>query len=111
MSGRRIGASLLGVVTLLPGLAAADRGEEVYNQTCVACHGSDGTGAMPGTPDFRAPDGVLSKPDAVLMDHILNGFQAPDSPMAMPAKGGNPGLSEADVRAVLAYLHREFGSR
>lgn len=111
MNGGRIGVWLLGMATLLPAFAAADRGEEVYNQTCVACHGSDGTGAMPGTPDFGAPDGVLSKPDAVLMDHILNGFQAPDSPMAMPAKGGNPNLTEDDVRAVLAYLHREFGGR
>ena len=79
-------------------------GKEVYDQTCIVCHGEGGTGAMPGAPDFTAKDGPLSKSDDVLMQHIIGGFQSPGSSMAMPAMGGNPGLNEADVRAVLGYL-------
>ena len=30
--------------------------------------------------------------------------------MAMPSKGGNPALTEEDIRAVLAYLRTEFGT-
>lgn len=86
-------------------------GKQVYEQTCMACHGADGTGAMPGTPDLTTADGPLSKTDAVLIQHITQGFQTPGSPMAMPAMGGNPNLSAADVSAVLGYLRETFGSR
>ena len=85
-------------------------GKEIYNQTCVACHGASGTGNMPGVPDFTAPGGPLSKPDEVLIRNITNGFQSPGSPMAMPAKGGNPDLVRADVQAVLVYLRESFSN-
>jgi len=88
---------------------AALSGMAIYNQTCVACHGVEGTGGMPGVPNFRAAGGPLSKPDDTLVQHITEGFQSPGSPMAMPAKGGNPSLSGTDVRAVLGYLRKSFG--
>ena len=31
-------------------------GEEIYAQTCVACHGADGKGALPGVPSFSRGD-------------------------------------------------------
>ncbi|MGD8311195.1 MAG: cytochrome c [Gammaproteobacteria bacterium] len=89
--------------------AAALSGEQVYNQTCVACHGVDGSGRMPGVPDFTAADGPLSKPDDILVRHILEGFRSPGSPMAMPPKGSNPDLTTADIRAVVGYLRTNFG--
>jgi len=84
-------------------------GKQIYEQTCQACHGADGSGSLPGAPDFSSPTGPLSKPDEVLLDNILGGYQTPGSPMAMPAKGGNPNLNAADVHAVLEYLHKSFG--
>ena len=84
-------------------------GKETYDKTCIACHGGDGKGAFPGTPDFGASDGALSKSDEVLVDHIINGFQSPGSPMAMPPKGGNPNLSTSDVAEVLKYIRETFG--
>jgi cytochrome c5 len=84
-------------------------GKDIYSQTCVACHGANGTGAIPGTPNFTSPGGPLSKSDDELIRNITTGFQSPGSPMAMPAKGGNPDLNAADVRAVLDYLRDSFG--
>jgi mono/diheme cytochrome c family protein len=84
-------------------------GKETYDKTCIACHGGDGKGAFPGTPDFSADNGALSKSDEVLVDHIINGFQGPGSPMAMPPKGGNPNLSTVDIAAVLKYIRETFG--
>jgi len=36
--------------------------------------------------------------------NILNGVQTPGSPMAMPAKGGNPALTAEDAQAIVTYL-------
>jgi len=90
-------------------LGKGSTGKETFEKTCVACHGADGAGAFPGTPDFTDRSGALSKSDSVLIDHITNGFQSEGSPMAMPPKGGNPNLSATDVSEVLKYIRETFG--
>jgi len=87
----------------------APDGQAIYVQTCVACHGADGKGTIPGVADFTGKDSPLAKSDAELLRNITGGFQSPGSFMAMPPKGGNPALTEADVKAVLDYLRSEFG--
>jgi mono/diheme cytochrome c family protein len=87
----------------------AAAGEGIYAQTCIACHGADGKGPIPGVADFTAKDSPLSKTDEELVKNISEGFQSPGSFMAMPAKGGNPSLTEEDIRAVVKYLRSEFG--
>ena len=89
--------------------ASAAAGRLVYRQSCVACHGVAGNGAMPGVPDFRRSGGVLSQPDDVLFDRIKHGYRSPGAPLAMPAKGGNSALTDDDIRDVLAYLRETFG--
>lgn len=83
-------------------------GEAVYKSTCIACHGGDGKGAFPGTPDFTKSKGPLSKNDAELLSNMINGFQSPGSPMAMPPRGGNVSLTDADLKAVLGYMRTTF---
>lgn len=85
-------------------------GEAIYGQSCIACHGGNGKGTIPGAPDFTKKNGVLSQPDDVIMQHIIDGFQSPGSPMAMPPKGGNSALTEPDIRAVLEYVKQQFGN-
>ncbi len=79
-------------------------GRDIYMNSCVACHGPDGQGALPGVPDLVAGDWPAGLDDATLLKRIRDGFQSPRSPLAMPPKGGNPALSEADLRAVLNYM-------
>ena len=88
-------------------LYAAD-GESIYMQTCVACHGEDGTGALPGTPDFTDAEGRLSQNDSVLIKNIREGVQSAGSPMAMPAKGGNSNLNDDDIKRVVIYMRERF---
>jgi len=89
-----------------PGLG----GKDVYAQTCIACHGGDGKGALPGVPNFTDKNGRLSKSDAELMNSLLDGLQSPGSPMAMPPKGGNDALTNGDLKNVIQYLRDTFGS-
>jgi mono/diheme cytochrome c family protein len=110
----RIALSLGFVLALVSAVAAADNaaaaaGKAIYSQTCVACHGADGKGAIPGVSDLTAAGGPLSKSDAELTTSITSGYQRPGAMLAMPAKGGNPGLTESDVQAVIAYLRATFG--
>lgn len=84
-------------------------GAAVYKQSCVACHGANGKGAIPGAPDFTSARGPLKRSDAVLLQRIINGYQSPGSPMAMPPRGGNPKLTDGDLRKVLNYIRYKFG--
>lgn len=85
-------------------------GKGVFSQTCIVCHGANGKGAIPGVPSFADDDGPLSKTDEQLYKNVMEGFQSPGSAMAMPAKGGNPALTESDIKAVLAFIRAEFGT-
>lgn len=88
---------------------AASHGKAVYERTCVACHGRDGKGALPGMRALGGKKGSLAKPDDVLMKSILEGYKAPGAPVAMPPKGGDAALTRDDAAAVLRYLRETFG--
>ena len=89
-------------------VAAAADGKALYQATCIACHGPQGRGAIPGVPDL-AKDGRMAQSDAVLAARIREGFQSKGSPMAMPPKGGNPALTAADIDALVVYLRALTG--
>jgi len=103
-------------MALLPGIAlavpmpllAAD-GEQLYAQSCLACHGADGAGVMPGVRDLTASDGPLNKTDGVLFRSIRDGVQSVDGTVPMPARGGNPGLTGSDIYILIDYLRHNFG--
>lgn len=115
---KNIGAVLLAGTAALWGFGAlasddgdAAKGKDVYDGTCVFCHGENGKGEIPGTPNFTKAGGVLSQDDAILISHITDGFESPGAAMPMPAKGGNTDLSDEDIENVLAYLHKAFGKK
>ena len=96
---------------VMPAIASgSEAGEKVYAQTCIACHGANGKGAIPGVSDFTKAGGPLTKADEVLIASIRDGLVTPGKPLSMPAKGGNPSLTDDEIRAVLAYLRSSFGS-
>jgi cytochrome c5 len=88
--------------------ANAVNGKVVFQETCFACHGNDGKGAFPGVPDFTDKDGVLSQSPDVLFKRIMEGFQTPGSPMAMPARGGNDDLTKQDIKDVIEYMKEAY---
>ena len=83
-------------------------GQRQYEETCVACHGEKGKGTMPGIPNFTSRKSPLKKADAVLIKNIIEGIERPNADLAMPPMGGNPDLTEQDVRDILAYMQKAF---
>jgi cytochrome c5 len=92
------------------GSTVTEAGEKVYGQTCIACHGANGKGAIPGVSDFTKADGPLAKSDDTLFVSIRDGLVTPGKPLSMPPKGGNPSLTDDEIQAVLEYLRSSFGS-
>jgi len=72
-------------------------GKKVYDGVCTACHS---TGAA-GAPKF-GDKAAWAPRIATGMDTLLN--VALHGKGAMPAKGGNPALSEAEIRAAIDYM-------
>lgn len=86
-------------------VAAAMSGEDIYNSSCVACHGIGIAGAPKvGDPEAWAPRIDQGLP--TLYDHAINGYQG-DSGM-MPPKGGAMSLSDDDVKAAVDYMARMY---
>ena len=76
-------------------------GQQVYQATCVACHGAGVAGA-PKLGDKSQWAKHIAKGRDTLYASAVNGVQG--SAGAMPPKGGNPALSDAEVRAAVDYM-------
>ena len=88
--------------------ALITKGKSVFASTCFACHGLDGKGLVPGTPDLGGKKSPLFQDSLILKERIINGYQSKGSPLAMPPKGGNLELNEQEVDAVIAYMKDAF---
>ncbi|WP_286829225.1 MULTISPECIES: c-type cytochrome [Kordiimonas] len=83
-------------------------GKEKYEETCIACHGENGKPTIPGLPDFTSRTGPLKKGNSALVKSVMEGVDRPGADMAMPPLGGNPDLTEDDVRDILSYIRKTF---
>lgn len=80
------------------------KGKQVYQTSCAVCHAAGVAGApKPGDKAAWAPR--VAQGYATLYDHALNGIRG------MPPKGGNPGLSEADLANAVGYMFTESGGK
>lgn len=84
-------------VTAAPAAAPAKGGKAVYEGTCVACHAAGVAGAPKAGDKAAWAPRIKSGMDA-LYSSVLKGKNA------MPPKGGNASLTDADVKAAADYL-------
>ena len=96
-SGKAVTAAAAPVAAAPAPAAAADKGKATYDQACVACHGQ----GVAGAPKFG--DKVMWAP------RIKTGMEALYATSikgkgAMPPKGGNTTLADADVKAAVDYM-------
>ena len=76
-------------------------GKAVYDGLCFACHTS-GVGNAP-TLDRSHWNKRLAQGKEALYRHAIDGYTGPDGGM-MPPKGGNPSLSDAEIRASVDWM-------
>ena len=81
----------------------SNNGESVYNGLCVNCHGIAALAAMiPQAGDASAWEQRIKKGMDVLYANAINGYTGELG--MMPAKGGNPNLSDDEVKAAVDYI-------
>jgi mono/diheme cytochrome c family protein len=83
-------------------------GGQLFSQNCASCHGTNGEGvALQGVP-LKTSKFVANNDDHQLLTFMTRGrgIGDPDSLMnrVMPARGGNPLLSDAELYDIIAYL-------
>ena len=76
-------------------------GKKVYEGLCQACHGTGAAGA-PKAGDKGAWGPRIAQGKDTLFKHAIGGFTGKSG--TMPAKGGNPALSDAEVKAAVEHL-------
>ncbi|MHB8914885.1 MAG: c-type cytochrome [Thiobacillus sp.] len=80
--------------------AAADmsgKGEATYKQSCAVCHAAGVAGAPKLTDKVAWAPRIASGKEALYASGLKGKGE-------MPAKGGNPSLSDADVKAAVDYM-------
>ncbi|MDP2247061.1 MAG: c-type cytochrome [Nitrosomonadales bacterium] len=86
------------------GVKVALSGDAIYQQNCLACHGSGVMGApMFGDKAAWAPR--ISQGYETLVKHAVEGIRM------MPARGGNAELSDDEVASAVAYMANEAGAK
>ena len=83
-------------------------GEMIYTKNCMVCHADDGSGAMPGVADLTENREWLILPETQLLSRLKKGIQKPGATVTMPPKGGNPNLTDDDIKAVITYMRHTF---
>ena len=80
---------------LLGTQASAADGKEIYSKSCALCHSALSPKLV---GDKAAWEPRLKQGNDVLIATVIKGKGA------MPSKGGNASLSEADIRAAVEYM-------
>lgn len=87
---------------------AKAKGKLVYTKTCLACHGEGGVGVEGLGKNWIVSEFIRSSTDQELLEFIKVGRPLNDPLSAgiaiMPAKGGDPTLTDEDLKNVIAYM-------
>jgi mono/diheme cytochrome c family protein len=84
------------------------KGKELFTQSCIACHGPDARGLPELGKDMTTSAFIKDKSDAQLVDFVKKGRPASDpantTRVDMPAKGGNPTITDVQLGDIVAYV-------
>jgi disulfide bond formation protein DsbB len=93
-----------------PAVAAGDaaKGKETYAKACAACHGANAEGVEGLGKSWNDNEWIQGSSDDELLTFIKEGRPADDpdntTGVAMPPKGGNPGLTDEEILDIIAFM-------
>lgn len=96
--------------TTTAAIASGDpvHGFELYQGTCVVCHGPNGEGIVGLGKPWVGSQFINERTDAEMLAFLLVGRPAEDplntTGIAMMPKGGNASLTDADLLDLIAYM-------
>lgn len=93
---------LVAAMAFIGGAANAQSGKAIYDANCIACHSTGAAGA-PKLGDIAAWAPRIKTGPAALFVSASKGKGV------MPARGGNPKLTDAEVRAAVTYIISQSG--
>jgi len=91
-----------------------NRGEDVYNEVCLACHQADGSGVPMMFPPVTASD-IINGDHGKLIKLIMDGLSGPVEikgekyNSVMPPQKHN--LNDQQISDLLTFLRNSFGNR
>lgn len=85
---------------------SGDPGKAVYDSLCFTCH-AQGIAGAPKYADMAAWEARLAKGRDALIANAIKGYTGPAG--VMPARGGNPALSDEEVAASVDYMLAAVG--
>ena len=92
----------------------ANRGAELYDDNCAACHHTDGAGSPKALPMIAGNSSVLAQDPNSLIRLVLAGSSLPGT-TAAPSPLGMPGfawrLSNEEVAQLLTFIRTSWGNQ
>lgn len=93
-------------IEIVPG--DPEKGRELFGATCAACHGRRGQGMQDLGPDLRDNKFVAEHDERDMLLFLIRGRPLTDpantTGLVMPARGGNPFLTDSDLLDIIAHV-------
>jgi mono/diheme cytochrome c family protein len=97
-----------------PGPGTAQRGQKIYQQTCLACHQAD-AGGVPGMTPPLQKSPYVQGPSVKLIGIVLNGLndgvEIDGESYSNPMPPFGAALKDQEIADVLTYLRNHFGNK
>lgn len=102
---------VVGVIAMKP---PAEKGKQIYEQTCLPCHQAD-AGGVPGmTPPLRKSPYVQGPPSkliGIVLQGFNDGVEIDGETYSNPMPPFGATLNDQDIADVLSYVRSHFGNK
>jgi cytochrome c oxidase cbb3-type subunit 2 len=85
-------------------------GAALYATNCQSCHQAGGEGLKGAFPPLKGSPIVLDDNPQLLIDVVMNGYDAREEYAVMPAVGANNHLKPEEVAAIINHERKSWGN-